>query len=120
MKTRSAIHDPLRRRLLSSIGGGLGALAASSLLGPRVALSAPGPHFPAKAKRAIWLFMAGAPSQLDLFDYKPGLTQRFNEDLPASIRQGQRLTGMTSGQARFPVAPSRFAFSQHGQAGTWV
>jgi hypothetical protein len=68
----------------------------------------------------IYLFMSGAPSQLDLFDPKPGLAERFDEDLPGSVRMGQRITTMTSGQERFPVAPSRFAFAQHGESGAWI
>jgi hypothetical protein len=78
------------------------------------------PHFPAKAKRVIYLFQAGAPSQLDLFDYKPQLAAHFDKDLPDSIRRGQRITTMTSGQSRLPVAPSIFRFNQHGQSGMWV
>ncbi len=78
------------------------------------------PHFAPKAKRAIYLFMAGAPSQLETWDYKPELAKRFNEDLPESIRGGQVLTGMTASQTRFPVAPSKFAFQQYGKAGHWV
>ena len=78
------------------------------------------PHFVPRAKRVIWLTQAGAPSQLDLFDYKPGLSDRFDQDLPDSIRGGQRLTGMTAGQKRFPVAPSTFKFHQHGQSGIWL
>ena len=68
----------------------------------------------------IYLFQSGAPSQIDLFDYKPRLADRFDEDLQESIRQGQRLTGMTSGQKRFPVAPSIFKFAQHGASRAWV
>ena len=64
--------------------------------------------------------MAGAPSQLDMWDYKPGLAAMFDKDLPDSVRKGQRLTGMTSGQARFPLAPSVFKFKQYGKNGTWV
>ena len=81
-----------------------------------------GTHFPAKAKRVIYLHMEGGPSHLDLWDYKPGLRQRFDQDLPGSIRMGQRLTGMTSGQSRFPVAPSLFRFSRYPnqQDGAWV
>lgn len=75
------------------------------------------PEFPAKAKRVIYLFQSGAPSHLDLFDYKPGLEKLRGEDLPDSIRNGQRLTGMTSGQAKFPVAPTIFKFHKYGQAG---
>ncbi len=78
------------------------------------------PHFPAKAKRLIYLHMNGAPSQIDLWDYKPILKDYFDKELPASIRMGQRLTTMTSGQQRFPVAPSKFKFAQHGNSGTWV
>jgi hypothetical protein len=78
------------------------------------------PHFAPKAKRIIYLHMNGGPSQLDTFDYKPALQEHFDRDLPESIRRGQRITTMTSGQARFPVAPSIFKFSQHGRSGTWV
>lgn len=78
------------------------------------------PNLPAKAKRVIYLFQSGAPSQLDLFDPKPALNDLRGKDLPDSIRQGQRLTGMTSTQANFPIAPSKFQFSQHGESGAWV
>jgi hypothetical protein len=78
------------------------------------------PHFAPKAKRIIYLHMNGGPSQLDTFDYKPKLKEFFDQDLPDSIRQGQRITTMTSGQARFPVAPTIFPFAQYGQSGTWV
>jgi hypothetical protein len=113
-----------RRQWLKATGAGLGGLALESMLprglGPSLAQAAIGtPDFPAKAKRAIWLFMAGGPSHLDLLDYKPGLKDRFGQDVPASIMGTQRLSTMTSGQAKFPVAPSKFAFSQHGQSGTW-
>lgn len=77
-------------------------------------------HHPAKAKRVIYLFQSGGPSQLDLFDYKPGLRKRMGMDLPDSVRMGQRLTGMTAGQDIFPVAPSGFEFNQHGQSGQWL
>src|SRR5256886_5256971 len=79
-----------------------------------------GPHFPPKANRVIYLFMAGGPSQLDLFDYKPALNEHNGEDLPASVRMGQRLTGMTGYQATLPMAGSIFKFAQHGQSGAWV
>src|SRR5437870_13092332 len=79
-----------------------------------------GPHFPARARRIIYLFMAGGPSQLDLFDYKPLLNEHNGEDLPASVRMGQRLTGMTGYQATLPMAGSIFKFAQHGQSGAWV
>jgi len=78
------------------------------------------PHFAPKAKRAIYLFMAGAPSQIETWDYKPGLKDRFDQDLPESVRGGQQLTGMTASQTRFPVAPSIFGFTRHGNAGHWV
>jgi hypothetical protein len=78
------------------------------------------PDFAPKAKRAIFLFMAGAPSQIDLWDYKPKLSTMFDKDLPPSVINGQRLTGMTSGQARFPIAPTLFKFNQFGRSGTWV
>ena len=78
------------------------------------------PHFAPKAKRAIYLFMNGGPAQHDMWDYKPKLDEMFDKDLPESIRNGQRLTTMTSGQTRFPIAPSKFKFKQHGNAGTWV
>ncbi len=78
------------------------------------------PHFAGRAKRVIYLFQSGAPSQLDLFDYKPQLEAQRDKDLPDSIRKGQRLTGMTSKQARFPVAPTGFRFAQHGESGQWM
>jgi hypothetical protein len=78
------------------------------------------PHFPPKAKHVIYLHMVGGPSQIDLFDYKPMMKDWFDKDLPDSIRKGQRLTTMTSGQARFPIAPSRYKFAQHGQCGMWL
>ncbi len=99
-------------------------LAAESTVGGSAASSArvhpplPGlPHFAPKAKRIIYLHMNGAPSQLDLFDYKPGLAKYFDQDLPDSVRNGQRITTMTSGQNRFPVAPSKFRFSRCGKSG---
>jgi Protein of unknown function (DUF1501) len=77
-------------------------------------------HFPAKAKQVIYLHMVGGPSQMDLFDYKPKMREQFDKNLPDSVRGGQRLTTFTSGQARFPVAPSKFKFKQHGKSGMWV
>ena len=112
-----------RRSLLRGTTGGIGAAAMGSLLGGRALAGGgilDGTHFAPKAKRVICLFMSGAPSQLDTWDYKPQLKERFDEDLPDSIRKGQRFTTMTSGQARFPVAPSKFEFAQHGESGTWV
>ena len=110
-----------RRQFLGKAVAGLGTAALATLLNPQSAAAAPGlpglPHFAPKARRVIWLTQAGAPSQLDLFDAKPRLAAQFNKDLPDSIRNGQRLTGMTAKQARFPVAPSVFSFAKHGKSG---
>src|SRR5215469_15744754 len=81
---------------------------------------AAGLHFPGKAKHVIYLHMVGGPSQMDLYDYKPQMQKWFDKDLPDSVRMGQRLTTMTSGQARFPIAPSKYKFAQHGKSGMWV
>ncbi len=108
-----------RRHFLQRSGSGLGAVALASLLGreadanPNLPLT----HLVAKAKRVIWLFQSGAPSQIDLFDPKPRLTEFHKQELPDSIRNGQRLTGMTSGQKNFPVVASKFKFAQHGESG---
>src|SRR4051812_19903591 len=116
-----------RREFFGRFGLGLGGVALTQLLNasaPAATNAFAGilsqPHFPAKAKRVIYLFMAGGPSQLDLFDYKPLLNQRNGEDLPAEVRMGQRLTGMSGNQARLPLAGSVFKFAQHGQSGAWV
>ena len=107
-----------RRRLLSLSGQSLGGLAFARLLD---AESRPElPHFPPKAKRAIYLHMVGAPPQQETFDYKPKMEALFDQDLPESIRQGQRLTTMTSGQSRFPIVPSIFKFARHGQCGAEI
>lgn len=99
-------------------GGMLKGLAAAQ---DRVHPPLPGlPHFAPRAKSIIYLHMNGAPSQIDLLDYKPKLEEYFDKDLPDSVKNGQRITTMTSGQTRFPVAPSMFKFSQHGQCGRWV
>src|SRR5687767_4297763 len=110
-----------RRELLAQAGRGIGSVALASMLGnPKLfAESMAGmptlPHFRPKARRAIWLFPAGAPSQLDTWDYKPKLRAMFGKELPGSVRRNQRLTTMTSGQKGFPVAPSLFKFAQAGQ-----
>ena len=123
-----------RRHFFKTGGVGLGTAALASLeSGNRITQAAsseanatgglPGvPHFAPKAKRAIYLFMAGSPSQLDTLDYKPGLDALFDKDLPEEVRKGQRLTTMTSGQARFPLAPSKFKFQKYdnGSEGAWV
>jgi hypothetical protein len=94
-------------------------LALASLCDP-LSLARAQSSFAPKARRIIYLTQAGAPSQLDLLDPKPGLKRQFDKDLPPSVRQGQRLTGMTAGQKRFPIAPSVFNFAQHGQSGQWM
>ncbi len=114
-----------RRHFFSRFGLGLGTAALASLLGEHGLANPdedkpglPGvPHFAPKAKRVIYLFQSGAPSQLDLFDAKPHLEKYRGQNLPDSIRQGQRLTGMTAYQSSFPTAPSMFKFGQHGQSG---
>ncbi len=124
-------QDVTNRRLFLRHSTAVGTAALSALLADHRSLNAadapkahaalPGfPNFAPKAKRIIYLFQSGAPSQMDLFDPKPELEKRRGEDLPDSIRQGQRLTTMTSGQAKFPVAPSIFKFAQHGQSGMWM
>ena len=77
-------------------------------------------HFAPRAKQVIYLHMVGGPAQQDLYDYKPVMNEWYDKDLPESVRMGQRLTTMTSGQARFPIAPSKYKFAQHGQCGMWV
>jgi uncharacterized protein (DUF1501 family) len=116
-----------RRHFFGRTATGIGAAALASLLAPEAfASSPPGaalpnlPHFAPKAKRVIYLFQSGGPSQMDLFDPKPDLARLFDKDLPDSIRMGQRITGMTSGQSRLPVAPSLFTFARHGRSGAWL
>jgi len=122
MHVPSLLHVT-RRQFLGRAATGVGSAALAMLMNPRI-FAAQGiaglPHFAPKAKRVIWLTQAGAPSQLDMFDYKPTLHERFNQDLPDSVRQGQRITTLTSGQRRLPVAPSLFAFQQYGQSGQWM
>ncbi|MFD1614132.1 DUF1501 domain-containing protein [Gelatiniphilus marinus] len=118
-----------RRHFLKKVGLGIGGLAAASLLDPFSALASSNsanptglnlPHFAPKAKRVIYLFQSGGPSQLELFDYKPLLNKMRGQDLPDSVRQGQRLTGMTSGQDSFPLVGSNFKFNQYGESRAWV
>jgi len=115
-----------RRQFFRKSGTGLGMAALASLMGkPGVSaaesIAAKLPQIAPKAKRVIYISLIGAPSQMDLFDYKPQLKQRFKEDLNGWLKgQGERLTGMTSGQSAFPLAPSMFKFQQHGQSGAWV
>ena len=131
-----------RRQFFAGAGLKVGGLALAGLLGnsgqatnafannvgadqssssPQVHPPLPGfPHFPPRAKRLIYLHMNGAPSQIDLFDYKPGLKDYFDKELPDSVRNGQRITTMTSGQKRFPCAPSKFKFQRCGKGGIWM
>jgi hypothetical protein len=119
-----------RRYFLGQTAGCLGAAALAQLSGSQLQAANPAvvqhpglpdlPHFAPTAKRVIYLFQSGGPSHLDLYDYKPGLQERFGEELPESVRQGQRLTEMTHKQASFPVAPSALKFQQHGESGTWL
>jgi hypothetical protein len=123
------LQDAINRRtFLRGSATGIGLAALGSLLAPaRRAMAAakahealPGfPNHTPRAKRIIYLFQSGAPSQMDLFDPKPQMEKFRGQDLPESIRKGQRLTTMTSGQAKFPVAPSLFKFAQHGKSGMW-
>jgi hypothetical protein len=123
-----------RRHFLGKMGNVLGWAAMGSLLGDKAltrnALAANTqppppeflklPNFAPKAKRAIYLFMSGGPPQMDLLDYKPNLAQLYDKDIPDSVRGSQQLTGMTAGQARFPIAPSHWGFKQYGKSGAWV
>ncbi len=129
---REVAIQETRRRFFARGAQGIGALAIASLVGGdaraesghaplKVTGALPGlPHFAPKAKRCIYLHLVGAPPQMETFDYKPGMREWFDKDLPDSIRQGQRLTTMTSGQSRFPIAPSFFKFKQYGKTGAWV
>jgi hypothetical protein len=119
-----------RRQLFSCSAAGIGTAALASLLNPQLfaetakPAGVPGslaqPHFAPRAKRVIYLFMSGGPSHIDLFDYKAKLKELHGTELPAEIRMGQRVTGMTAGQKSFPCASSLFKFAQHGQCGAWV
>jgi hypothetical protein len=117
-----------RREFLAKTGLGMGGLALASLMNPfsAIAQNDPSkgvlgaPHFHPKVKRVIYLFQSGGPSQLELFDYKPELIKRNGEQLPDSVRQGQRLTGMTAGQKSIPMVGSIYDFKQYGQSGAWV
>src|SRR5687767_14352579 len=134
MNDREEIERILtRRHFFGRTAAGIGTAALASLLNPRILegsaepaapASVPGalhvPHFAPKAKRVIYLFMSGGPSHIDLFDYKPGLKEHHGEELPGSVRMGQRITGMTSGQKSFPCVAPMFQFARHGHSGTWV
>jgi len=105
---------------------GLGAFSLASLINPgayantNVNVRPNGPHFNPQAKRVIYLFQSGGPSQMELFDYKPLLNKMNGEEIPDSVTQGQRRTGMTSGQGEFPIAGSVYGFKQHGKSGMWM
>lgn len=120
------MNQMLRRHFLQSASLGLGTAALASLLqaDQAAAEGIPGvltkTHFPARAKRIIYLFMSGGPSHIDLFDYKPALRKHHGEELPATVRMGQRITGMTSGQSSFPCVAPMFQFNQYGSSGTWL
>ena len=123
----AAMHS--RREFLSRSAMGLGALGLASLMNPLSAASksaAPDvasvslPHFAPRAKRIIYLFQSGAPSQMDLFDHKPLLQEMYGQELPPSVRQGQRLTGMTAGQTSFPLAGTLFDFQRYGESQAWM
>ncbi len=120
------IQTLTRRHFFGRAALGLGTAALATLTAGRAgAATATGglpdlPHFAPKAKRAIYLFMNGGPSQMDMFDYKPEMDKLFDKELPESIRMGQRLTTMTSGQTRFPLAPSKYKFKRCGKSGAWV
>jgi hypothetical protein len=115
-----------RRQFLSKGASFIGS-AALAALAPRLVMGNTktdigpiGPHFAPKAKNVIYLHMVGGPPQMDLYDYKPVMGEWYDKDLPDSVRMGQRLTTMTSGQARFPIAPSKYKFARHGKSGMWV
>ena len=119
------MHDmQSRRQFLTGGKHLLGGTALAWLQGQAATAASdvhvPAPHFAARAKQVIYLHMVGGPSQMDLLDYKPKMKDWYDRDLPESIRQGQRLTTMTSGQARFPIAPSKYRFRQAGQCGMWM
>src|SRR5919202_1593991 len=122
-----------RRQLFGRTATGIGAAALAALVAPEAFGAATAAargrkgkagvlktlHFPAKARRVIYLHQSGAPSHIDLFDYKPKLREHHGEELPSSVRMGQRITGMTSGQKSFPCVAPMFQFSQHGKSGIW-
>src|SRR5258708_5013938 len=112
------------RHFCGRAAAGIGTAALAQLLGRDLNPAAGGlaglPHFPPKAKRVIYLFQSGGPSQIELFDYKPRLMDFQGTELPESVRNGQRLTGMSASQSTFPVVPSKFDFAKRGQSGAWV
>src|SRR5271155_1558478 len=124
-------HRMTRRHFFGLNSTGVGLAALAGLINPKLkapsnaGAPSPGrlpgfPNFVPKAKRVIYLFQSGGPSQMELFDYKPRLKDYAGTELPESIRNGQRLTGMSASQSTFPVVPSRFEFAQYGKSGAWV
>lgn len=117
-------HPTSRRQLLASFGLGLGGLAAAQMIASAdqkpIDSATGGLHHAAKAKRVIFLFQSGGPSQIDLFDHKPVLNEKHGEQLPDEIRKGQRLTGMSGNQSSLPLVGSPFKFKQHGESGSWL
>jgi Protein of unknown function (DUF1501) len=123
------VKTETRRQFFSRGANVVGAAALASLMGPKFfansadaadAVAKNLTHFAPKAKHVIYLHMVGGPPQMDLYDYKPQMKAYFDKDLPDTVRMGQRLTGMTANQARFPIAPSKYKFAQHGKSGMWV
>src|SRR6478735_5511912 len=114
-----------RRHFFGVNSTGVGLAALAGLWGRDARAAAHGglgglPHFPATAKRVIYLFQSGGPSQMELFDYKPRLKEFEGTDLPESVRKGQRLTGMSATQSSFPIVASKFGFAQYGASGAWM
>src|SRR5689334_17946582 len=132
MKVADPMNNSLtRRHFFGRAASGVSLAALATLLDKDLAAAekpkyqgVPGTlktlHMPAKAKRVIYLFMSGGPSHIDLFDYKPQLEKHHGEELPASVRMGQRVTGMTSGQKSFPCVYPIFKFDKHGESGTYI
>ena len=129
-QTRTLAHPQTRRHFFGRSAKGVGSIALAHLLRQDLpgaqaekagSVGLPGlPHFAPKAKRVIWLFQSGGPSQLETFDPKPGLAKLRGQDLPESVRKGQRLTTMTAHQTSFPLVESVFDFAQHGDGGAWI
>src|SRR5438552_9881848 len=116
-----------RRHFFGRMASGIGVAALGSLLNPDLFAALAGetgplrsPQVAPRAKRLIYLFMAGGPSQMELLDYKPSLEKLHQSELPESVRMGQRITTMTSGQKSFPVVKPIYKFSRQGQCGEWV
>ena len=118
-----AVWEMSRRQILNRVAVGLGGIALADLINP-TPVQAQGvlgqPHFRPKAKRVIWLFQSGAPSQVDLFDHKPLLKEKHGTELPDEVRRGQRLTTMSGSQSSLPLVGSPFRFAQHGESGAWL